>query len=119
MRIEYQDRWITCTPDEITIRGYYFPWGTKHIPYASIRSVHRVKLGVLTGRGRIWGTSNPSRWASLDPSRTSKTVGFDLDLGASVKPLLTPDAPDEFEHALRAHVGADVVGPGGRRSSFV
>ena len=29
----YRDRWIECTPDEIRIRGYYFPWGTKRIPY--------------------------------------------------------------------------------------
>jgi hypothetical protein len=21
----YADRWITCTPDTISIRGYYFP----------------------------------------------------------------------------------------------
>ncbi len=29
----YRDRWIECTPEDIRIRGYYFPWGTKRIPY--------------------------------------------------------------------------------------
>jgi hypothetical protein len=28
----YRDRWIECLADRIQIRGYYFPWGTKHIP---------------------------------------------------------------------------------------
>jgi len=28
----YKDRWIECTPDQIRIRGYYFPRGTKRIP---------------------------------------------------------------------------------------
>ena len=118
MSAEYQDKRITCTADEIEIRGYYFPWGTKHIPYASIRSVERVSLGVLTGRGRVWGTANPGRWANFDPRRPSKQVGFDFDVGGSVKPLITPDQPDMFERALREHVDPSLVRAGSRRSKI-
>lgn len=119
MDAEYEDRWIMCTPDEIRVRGYYVPWGTKHIPYSTIRSVRRVNLGLLTGRARLWGTSNPGRWANLDPRRAAKTVGFDLDLGGPIKPLLTPDDPGAFERVLRAHAGTGVVLDGSSRSSFV
>ncbi len=85
MSTEYQDRWITCTSEGITIRAYYFPWaGTKHIPYSAIRSVRRVNMGALTGRARIWGTANPGMWAGLDPARPRKRVGLILDLGRSV-----------------------------------
>jgi len=114
MSAEYEDRFITCTGDGIAVRGYYFPVvGTKHIPYSAIRSVRRVNMGALTGRGRIWGTANPGLWASFDWTRPRKKVGLILDLGRSVQPLLTPDDPDAVEACIREHAG-DVVHAGGR-----
>ena len=38
----YKDRWIDCTADAVLIRGYYFPWGTKRIPYSAIREMGAV-----------------------------------------------------------------------------
>ncbi|MYT34067.1 MULTISPECIES: hypothetical protein [unclassified Streptomyces] len=114
----YQDRWITCTPDALRIRGYYFPWGTKTIPYTAIRSVRRVEMGALTGQGRIWGTGHPRYWASLDPGRMSKSTALILDLGRCVRPFLTPDDPDAVAAVLRERMppGAGaVVEDGGRR----
>jgi len=105
---EYRDRWIACTPEAIEVRGYYFPWGTKRIPYGSIRSLRRVEIGAPRGRARIWGTSNPGYWASLDPHRRRKTVGLILDLGRRVRPFITPDDPrrgaerDPEPHGRRA-----------------
>jgi hypothetical protein len=100
---EYHDRWIVCTPAEIRIRGYYFPWGTKRIPYSAIRGVRRVATSAMRGRFRIWGTTNPRYWASLDPGRPSKRVAFVLDLGRVVSPFVTPDDPDAFEAVVRLH----------------
>src|ERR1039458_7240499 len=89
--------------DRIQIRGYYFPWGTKRIPYSSIRSVRRVEIGALSGKGRIWGTVNPRYWASLDPQRPKKSVGLILDVGRYVRPFITPDDPDVVEALIREH----------------
>lgn len=100
----YQDRWIECTPDEIRVRGYYFPWGAKHIAYGRIQGLQRVAMSATRGKGRIWGTANPRYWASLDPRRPTKDVAFVLDLGRMVHPFLTPDDPGTFEAAVRAHV---------------
>ncbi|MGO9294966.1 MAG: hypothetical protein ACLP52_14005, partial [Streptosporangiaceae bacterium] len=100
---DYSDRWITCTPTEIVVRGYYFPWGSKHIKYSSIRSVRLVELHSMRGRGRIWGTSNPRYWASLDPARQGKRTALILDLGRSVRPFLTPDDPNAVELAIQQH----------------
>jgi hypothetical protein len=108
---EYRDRWIECTENEIRIRGYYFPWGTKHIPYRSIRSVRRVQLSAISGKGRIWGTANPRYWASLDPRRPLKSSGLILDLGRFVRPFVTPDDCDAVEAIIRRH--ARLEGPGG------
>jgi hypothetical protein len=110
----YRDRWIECGTDEIRIRGYYFPWGTKRIRYADIRAVHRVPIGTLTGRYRVWGTSRPGYWASLDPARPSKTAALILDVGGRVKPFVTPDDPDAMGAAILAHtrLGRIDEGPG-------
>lgn len=97
------DRWIRVTPNGIDIRGYYFPWGSKHIPYSKIKGVRRVEMGTFNGRGRIWGTANPRYWASLDPQRPSKKIGLILDLGRFVHPFITPDDPDAVEAAIREH----------------
>ena len=119
MSDEYHDPRITCTADGIAVHGYYIPWGTKHIRYDSIRSVQRVNMGWLTGRARLWGTSNLGRWANFDHRRAFKTVGFDLDIGGPVRPLLTPDDPDAFERVVREHVDPSLFRAGARRSSFV
>ncbi len=102
---EYADRWIRCGPDGIAVRGYYFPWGTKHIAYGSVHGITRVALTPGRGRARIWGTANPGYWASLDPDRPHKETALVLDLGRRVKPFLTPDEPDAFEQVVRAHAG--------------
>lgn len=106
---EYRDRWIECSQREIRIRGYYFPWGTKRVPYTALRSVRRVEMGPLTGRGRIWGTANLRYWAGLDPQRPAKSVAFLVDRGGFVRPYLTPDDPDAFEACLREHAPAAVA----------
>ncbi len=100
MAEDYHDRWIDCDADGLTIRWYYFPFGTKRIRYADIRAVRRVQTTVIRGKGRLWGTANPRYWASLDPGRPRKQVGFILDLGGSIKPFVTPDDPAAFAEAL-------------------
>lgn len=112
----YRDRWIECTDTALRIRAYYFPWGTKTIPYASIRSLRRVEMGAFTGRGRIWGTTQPRYWASLDPARPRKTAGLILDLGRFVRPFITPDDPERVEAVIREHATlAPSPQEGGRR----
>ena len=101
---EYSDRWIVCSEGGISIRGYYFPWGAKHVPYGSIKGLERVQMGAFRGQARIWGTANPHYWASYDPKRPLKDVAFIFDLGKFVKPFVTPEDPDRFEAVVRGHM---------------
>ena len=103
---EYQDGRIECTGSEVRVRGYYFPWGTKRIPYASIRSFDRFTMTALRGKGRIWGSGDFRHWANLDLGRPRKSVGFFLHVGGRMIPFLTPDDPEAFERVLRQHLDA-------------
>lgn len=111
---DYADPRIEARADGLKIRHYYLPFGDKRIDWDQIRSVGRVEVGALRGRFRIWGTANPRYWANLDPSRPRKKRGFVLDLGATVKPFITPDDPAAFEAALRTHTDAPIDDRTGR-----
>jgi hypothetical protein len=105
----YSDRWITCDEQTITVRAYYFPWGDKRIAYGKIRSAAIVPIGGGSGRARIWGTANPSLWASLDPQRPSKDRALILDVGARVRPFLTPDDVDVVADIIQRKAGVAVT----------
>ena len=62
-------------------------------------------MGAFTGRARLWGTANPRYWANLDLKRMRKSVGLVLDLGARVKPVITPDDCDAVEQIIRERAG--------------
>jgi hypothetical protein len=99
----YRDPRIQCTDTDVRIRWYY-PWGTKKVPYAAIRSLERFTLTAMGGKLRIWGTGTFRYWANLDPGRPHKDVGFYLETGRRIRPLITPDDPDAFEQAVRTHL---------------
>lgn len=120
MSTTYKDRWIECTPDAVKLNAYYFPWGgAKHVAYESIRSVRRVTIGALTGRGRIWGTANPRYWAGLDLQRPKKTVALIIDTGAGVKPFVTPADPDTAEAVIRQHAHLAAAPEAGGRGPII
>ncbi len=102
---EYLDDRIECTSSEIRLRWYY-PWGTRRIPYTAIDSMERFALSAMRGKLRIWGTGTFRYWANLDPGRPNKSVGFFLETGHRIRPLVTPDDPDVFERIVRGHIGA-------------
>jgi hypothetical protein len=110
MTESYREKELICGTDALEIRHYYL-WGSKRVPYDSIKGVQRVSLSALKGRARIWGTANMGYWANLDTSRPSKKEGLILDLGKGVKPFITPDDVDEVESILRERAGLGPAGP--------
>ena len=98
----YDDGTIVCGPDRLEIHHYYFPFGTKSVSYPQIRGLQRIEIkGLWSGKWRFWGTGNPRYWANLDRRRAKKKVGFVVDLGRKISPIVTPDHPDAFESVLR------------------
>jgi hypothetical protein len=116
----YDDGAIVCGPDRLEIHSYYFPLGTKAIPYSRIQGLQRIEIkGVLTGKWRLWGTGNPRYWANLDVRRPKKSVGFVVDLGGRVNPIVTPDDPDRFESVLRDRASLGTVNPRTMKGPFI
>jgi hypothetical protein len=107
---DYREDGVVCRDNTIEIRHYY-PWGSKKVAYRRIVGVQRVTLGVMKGRGRIWGTANMGYWANLDTRRPAKKEGLILDLGKHVKPFITPDDPDRVESIIRERAGLGPAGP--------
>ncbi len=108
----YDDGSLVCGSDRLDIHSYYFPFGTKSIPYSSIKRLQRIEItGPLSGQWRIWGTGNPRYWANLDLKRPRKKVGFIIDLGRHVNPIVTPDDPDVFETTIRERAKLTEGGP--------
>jgi hypothetical protein len=104
----YDDGAIVCGSDRLVIHAYYFPIGDKRIPYSQIQGLQRFEIhGIMTGKWRLWGTGNPRYWANLDTTRPRRTVGFVVDLGRRVSPIVTPADPDAFESVLRARAGLE------------
>ncbi|MGO8948612.1 MAG: hypothetical protein ACLQUY_13315 [Ktedonobacterales bacterium] len=92
----YDDGLVQLDSSGLTIRRYYFPFGTsKHIPYAQIKGVHQWRMGGPgTFKGRLWGSGDFQTWAPLDLRRPWKEKALILDIGTSVRPVITPNDPD-------------------------
>jgi hypothetical protein len=100
----YEDKYITCDDDAITVRQYYFPLGTKRIRYDEIRWFDQRRIGMMTGRYRIWGAGDPRYWFHLDATRPKKSKAIVIDKGDWVKAVITPDDPDAVLHILEEKI---------------
>jgi hypothetical protein len=103
----YDDGRISCDGTGIRI-GWYYPWGAKRVPYASIRAVERLPLTGVSKvrRWRIWGSGDFVHWWNIDRSRTHKELALVLDVGRRVRPTITPDDPEAVERILGDRVNS-------------
>lgn len=103
----YDDGSLLLDDEGLTIRRYYFPLCTsKHLLYSAIRGIDVLPLGVLTGRGRIWGTGSLRHWFPLDIGRLRKPTLVAIDAGDFVKPCVTPTEPERFVEILRSRMAS-------------
>ena len=101
----YDDGLVALDHDGIIIQRYYFSFGTsKRIPYARIRNVREWRMGLFTGKGRLWGSGDFRHWAPLDLKRASKDKALVVDVGRWVRPMITPADPDRVLSILREHM---------------
>ena len=100
----YDDGTVACTDDELVIRRYYFPRGTKRIPYHTIKQVRRVGLESIGGwRIRIWGSRDFVHWWNLDLHRSDHPIVFIIDIGGRMRPVITPQDAARVTAELVTH----------------
>jgi hypothetical protein len=104
MSIFYEDNYIVCDNDAITIHCYYFPMGSKRIPYPKIRKFKEEKMDFWTGGGRIWGMGLSPYWFHLDPMRPFKNKCIVIDDGELIKSVITPKEHDRVLQILQENV---------------
>lgn len=91
MSILYEDRYLVCDDDAVTIKEYFFPFGSKRIAYAEIRKLEEQELTLLDGKLRFWGMGFEPKWYHIDWQRHTKSKSMVLDIGEWIKPALTPE----------------------------
>lgn len=106
----YDDGNVRVDESGITLRRYYFPGGSKRIPFERIERLERRNVsppgsGWLAALGtRIWGTGDFRHWFNLDARRGSKSGVLILDVGRRIRPCATPSDPDAAEQLIRARL---------------
>ena len=101
--MRYEESTLRLDDEALTLKAYYFPFGSKRIPYERIRAAKRRPMGWGTGKLRIWGTGHPRLWLNRDWRRTKKDEALVLDVGAYVRPVTSPDDPERVAAILAEH----------------
>lgn len=70
-KVIYSDRLVELTEDSILLRNYYFPFGSKRVPFLEIEDVFLYKPTLWSGKYRIYGTGDFRTWFPLDGNRAS------------------------------------------------
>ncbi|MEC4891729.1 MAG: hypothetical protein SAL07_00265 [Oscillatoria sp. PMC 1051.18] len=105
MSVLYQDDYIVCDDDGITINFYYFPVGSKRILYSDIISYREDYRNFFPSSGRIWGMGFTPEWFNLDPKRFWKTKYITIEEKNNwVKSVITPDNGEAVIAILREKV---------------
>ncbi|MFE4500201.1 hypothetical protein ACFRFQ_10080 [Rhodococcus sp. NPDC056743] len=100
----YEDRTVRLDDQGVTIRHYYFPFVSKYVPYSQIQSVDLGVMSWLSGRLRIWGTTDFSSWYSLDLLRPWKDTAVVLTLTSRGAVSFTPRDPGHVENLIAEHL---------------
>ncbi|HXP18573.1 MAG TPA: PLD nuclease N-terminal domain-containing protein [Streptosporangiaceae bacterium] len=97
----YDDGRVARTDREIVIRHYHL-MSARSIGYEAIREVRQVPLSP-TGKLRVHGSGDRVHWFNYDPERSGKDLALVIYLDERVRPVITPDHPDQVTAELAAH----------------
>ena len=96
----YRDDVVKLNDSQVVIRHYYWPFGSKRVPYTSIAGYHRRPLKAWHGQFRVHGIDQKGRWYSRDRHRGEKETAIDLSIGRRIRPVLTPHDVEKVTEIL-------------------
>ena len=99
----YTDSLVEITDDAIFFKHYYFPAGSKRVPFSDIEAVTAAAPNWTNGKYRIQGTGDLQTWFPKDWHRPRRTEIFFAKMRGSKRRIgFTVEAPAPVEAILRA-----------------
>lgn len=76
----YSDGLIDITDDAVVLKRYYFPFGSRRVPFSDIQRIDKEEPTLLNGKWRLWGTGTFTTWFPLDWRRPFRDRMFFITL---------------------------------------
>jgi hypothetical protein len=87
----------------IQFRHYYFPIGSKSVPFADIMSIESKPNTLLNGKWRLWGTGDFMTWFPRDWKRPQRSSIFFLRLaGQKIRIGFTVENAEQFIRVIES-----------------
>ncbi len=98
----YQDNLIEITDDSIILKHYYFPFISKKILFADIKSIEAREPTLMNGAWRLWGTGTLTAWFPIDFLRPTRDKIFFITYKTqSIKSGFTVEDSNRVKKILR------------------
>jgi len=78
----YSDSLIEVSESGIRFRNYYFPIGSKSVPFTDMIRIENKPTTLLNGKWRLWGTGDFMTWFPKDWKRPQRSCIFSLRLAS-------------------------------------
>jgi hypothetical protein len=100
----YADRLVSLDRDCLILRRYYFPLASpKKIRLDCVEHIEIAPATLLSGRFRLWGSSDFLLWCPLDLQRFRREKVYTVKLkDRAVRPRFTVEQSDGFEAVLKS-----------------
>lgn len=99
----YQDHLVSLSDRTLTLKWYYFPFGSKTIALSDIERIHAISPSLVNGKCRFWGTGSPGIWYALDWKRPWRTTIFRAEVsGQSTDVGFSAQDPDQLSDMFKS-----------------
>ena len=106
--MDYSDSLVEVSEKGIQFRNYYFPVGSKSVPFADITSIEGKPSTIRNGKWRLWGTGDFMTWFPRDWKRPRRSRIFFLRLASQkIRIGFTVENVERFIDAVNS-VGVSV-----------
>ena len=80
--VSYSDALVDINEQSIRLKNYYFPFGSRRVPFSEIIAVVVKEPTLLNGKWRRWGSGNLCTWFPPDLRRPWRDSIFIIQLAS-------------------------------------
>ena len=114
----YSDSLMEVSESGVRFRNYYFPMGSKSVPFADIISIESKPTTLLNGKWRLWGTGDFMTWFPRDWKRHQRSSIFFLRLASQkIRIDFTVENAEQFIRVIESKGMKVSIHENGRREN--